>query len=227
MFGTVGHTQLDLNFSLFGIPVRIHPLFWLAGALTYWRPDFPHLTVIWIACLFLSILVHEMGHALMARRFGWPIIEVCLHMFGGYCQYDPWRGYTPVRGIQVSLAGPGAGFLLYGLIQLALLAGDQTGHAEEDLPVNVRHAIFYLEQINLFWGLINLLPVLPLDGGHVCRYLLMIWAPRQADDLALKISIVVGALAAVSLFQLGGGGAILFVILTIQNIATLQGRSLF
>ena len=67
MFGNVTPTPFDLNFSLFGIPVRIHPFFWLVAILTGWNPYLPKLIVIWVACFFVSILVHEMGHALTAK----------------------------------------------------------------------------------------------------------------------------------------------------------------
>lgn len=230
MLGSAGPTQFDLNFHLFGIPVRIHPFFWLMGALGAgdYLAEAPHLVILWIAVLFLSILVHEMGHALMAQRFGWPIIEVCLYHFGGYCQYDPWRGRTSPREIQVALAGPGAGFVLYGIVELALLAADRAGHPYYELPENVRFVVERLVWVNLGWGLVNLLPVLPLDGGHVIQHLFRIWVPRSADDWAIKVSIVVGGLAALGFYQLRIPFApILFAILTIQNILSLQNRSLY
>ena len=228
MFGGAAPTPFDLHFQIRGIPVRIHPFFWLMGALGGWDADFPHLTVLWIACLFVSILVHELGHALMAQRFGWPIVEVCLYHFGGYCQYDPWRGYTSPRAIQVALAGPGAGFVLFGIVMVALIAADRAGHPEETLPINLQFVILQLVWINLWWGLVNLVPCLPLDGGHVLQHLLRIWMPRSADNWALKISIVAGGLAALGLYQLGSQfGAMLFGILTIQNVMSLQNRSLY
>ena len=65
-------TPYDLRFSLLGIPVRIHPLFWAVTAVLGFRMNERNLpmVVVWVACVFVSILVHEYGHALMARNFG-------------------------------------------------------------------------------------------------------------------------------------------------------------
>jgi stage IV sporulation protein FB len=58
MFGTVAPTPYDLRFSLFGIPVRVHPFFWLVSLVMGWSPHAPQLMVVWVACVFVSILVH-------------------------------------------------------------------------------------------------------------------------------------------------------------------------
>ena len=78
-----GTTQYDLRFSVLGIPVRVHPTFWFIGLLLGSATPQLSLVAIWIGCLFLSILVHELGHALAARSFGWPP-DIVLHGFGGY-----------------------------------------------------------------------------------------------------------------------------------------------
>ena len=60
MFG-VSETPYDLRFHALGIPVRVHPLFWLGAALLAGRADDLAVIVIWVACVFVSILVHEYG----------------------------------------------------------------------------------------------------------------------------------------------------------------------
>src|SRR5690242_9793394 len=115
MFGTVAPTPLDLNFSLFRIPVRVHPFFWLVSALMGWNPHNVNAMLLWIVCVFVSILIHEMGHALTAAHYGWRP-HVVLYSFGGYAQYFPTRGHTAGRAIVVLFAGPGAGFVFYALI---------------------------------------------------------------------------------------------------------------
>ena len=112
MLGQVNETEFDLRFSLFGIPVRVHPGFWIV-AMIMRRGAFKHeqglaLIGIWVAVVFVSILVHEMGHALAIRYFGWDP-HVVLHYFGGYAAYVPTWGQSPRRSIIISFAGPGAG----------------------------------------------------------------------------------------------------------------------
>src|SRR5690554_5208641 len=112
MFGQTRPTEFDLRFWLFGIPVRVHPIFWLTAAFIGWRGEMWDLTLVNMLCVFASILVHELGHALMTRYFGWQP-EIVLEMFGGYATTTR---HSTARDIAVLIAGPAAGFLLYGLI---------------------------------------------------------------------------------------------------------------
>ena len=185
-------TRYDLNFSLLGIPVRVHPAFWVVGMLLGFQTGDMRLTAIWIGCLFVSILIHEFGHALTARHFGWSP-SVILYHFGGLATFQPSWGYTRKRAILISLAGPGAGFVLYGIvvgIKYGLLARDG------DFIPGTAFAIEQLEWINLYWGLMNLLPVYPLDGGQICSEVLNARASRKGLVRTHQIGMITGASAA-------------------------------
>ena len=115
-------TQADLNFSLFGIPIRIHPMFWAIAALLGLNACDRDLSLllIWVVAVFFSILLHELGHAVVIRWFGnrpW----ITLYAFGGLTSHDPRRslrpGGTNTWGqILISFAGPGVGFLLVAVL---------------------------------------------------------------------------------------------------------------
>jgi stage IV sporulation protein FB len=176
LMGDPGTTQYDLRFSVFGIPVRVHPLFWLVGLLLGSQTPELSLVAIWVGCLFVSILVHELGHALAARSYGWPP-DIVLHGFGGFARYSPGHGYTRRRAIWIAFAGPLAGFGLFAIVfglRLMLQKGliEQQPWAVDLISSNagfgIQFAIMQLEYINLFWGLVNLMPVFPLDGGRIC-----------------------------------------------------------
>ena len=123
MYAPVSTTPYDLRFRLFGIPVHVTPWFWLAGVFLSWRLVSSHrfdLELIWLACLFVSILVHEYGHDFFAELFGcYP--EIFLYHFGGLAVFRPNSRFTTPRSILVSLAGPAAGFVLGGLVYVATL----------------------------------------------------------------------------------------------------------
>ncbi len=195
MFGTVNPTPYDLNFSLFGIPVRVHPFFWLVSFLAARGRHDAKLMLCWVLCLFVSILVHELGHALTARYFGWPP-HIVLHQFGGYASYQPTWGHSTAKKITISFAGPGFGFALYFLTSGIERLLDYKG---VDLTLLQQVAFSDLEWINLWWGLVNLLPVYPLDGGQICRAAISHWRPRDGEDISLKLSMVtaIGVVVAV------------------------------
>ena len=95
MFGQVGETNLDLKFGLFGIPVRIHPLFWLIGillGLDTLRAG-PEFLMAWLLVLLVSILVHELGHASVAKYFGFRP-HIVLHSLGGTPRMLRWGDTT-------------------------------------------------------------------------------------------------------------------------------------
>jgi Zn-dependent protease len=219
MLGNVAPTPFDLNFSLFGIPVRVHPFFWLFSVILGWSARDPKATMIWVVCVFVSILIHELGHALTARSYGWPP-HIVLYSFGGYASFEPRYGYTAARSILISFAGPGAGFVFYAIIRLIehLLM-----QRDVELSRYAVIALYDLEFINLWWGLVNLLPVYPLDGGQISRAALSHFRYRDGYELSLKLSLVVAAGVAFYLFSLHMTyNALLFGALAFENLQMLQ-----
>jgi len=222
MFGPVQQTPYDVEFSLFGIPTRIHPLFWLVAVIFGWGLQRPDLIIIWVLCVFISILVHEMGHALLARAFGY-YPHIVLHHFGGYASYMPDGRETPWKSIAISFAGPLAGFIFWGLL-LLLVIGLRLGNVT--INDNVAFALGQLLFINLYWGLINLLPVLPLDGGRISNELFGMWSRRNGDVWALRVGVAVGIGMAVFSMQSGDRYlAFLFGILALMNFQALGARN--
>jgi Zn-dependent protease len=206
-------TPYDLRFSLLGIPVRVHPMFWLVSVVLGFGMNDRNLpmVVVWVACVFVSILVHEYGHALMARNFG-NSPSIVLWGMGGLC-YSQAERQTLLQRLAVVLSGPAAGFGLYILVML-FAAGAFGVTAHENLSVSldllpglrgspedlfsVRHKIHsdafletfaFLVQINLLWSLFNLLPIWPLDGGQATQILLSLYdrarGPRWGHIVSL------------------------------------------
>ncbi len=222
MFGQTPPTPYDIEFNLFGIPVRVHPFFWLIGLVFGWGLQRPDLIVIWMLCLFVSILIHEMGHAIMIRAFGYNP-HIVLHQFGGYASFIPGYNYSLWKSVAVSFAGPLAGFMFYGVIigiESLMLAFNYFPSPQ------LYFALYQLEWINLYWGLVNLLPVLPLDGGQICRDVLLMFR-RDGDLWALRIGGFVGALVA-TLFLMREDiyPAVLFGFLALSNLKELSDRNM-
>jgi stage IV sporulation protein FB len=176
LFQVPPETQYDLRFSIFGIPTRIHPGFWIIALLLGWRNAEMGLTSLNVLGIFVSILVHELGHALAARRYGWPPIIV-LYTFGGLAVYQPTFGHTRKRSAWISFAGPLAGFVLGGLAYglkygwVLCIEANQSWAVtlwNSDFGNVLDRASYFFIAINMVWGLFNLLPVHPLDGGSIC-----------------------------------------------------------
>ena len=223
MLGNVQPTEFDLRFSLFGIPVRVTPMFWLGSVILGWgaMEYGPPFLLLWVVICFVSILVHEMGHALVARWLGCHNVETALYLMGGVATYHPGRMHTPGKEILISLAGPGAGFILWGLMEFvfaepllrfSMLKLDQ--NATDLMYFGIRQWLY----LNLWWGLVNLLPVLPLDGGQVCRSVCRSMSPYRGENIARSISIAVGGSVAAYFLSTGNTYAgMLFLMLTLSN----------
>jgi Zn-dependent protease len=203
----------DLNFRIFDIPVRVHPLFWVMGIFI----GFPSLQhgianlLVWVGCMFVSVLVHEFGHVVTARMFGvWS--EIVLYGLGGLAIQSS-RMRNRWQHILVCLAGPGAGFLFLGLVLLCLpLAAPQEwafiknlveyklGLARLNIDLIpdritlVWEMFWALFLFNVWWGILNLLPIWPLDGGQVSRDVFEWLMPRGGVSAALGISLVCSGL---------------------------------
>lgn len=225
MLGNASPTPYDLRFSLFGIPVRVHPLFWLMTLLLGGSLRELNAVLLWVVCVFVSILVHEFGHALTARYFGWHP-EVVLYSCGGYASFTPTWGYTTARRVLVTAAGPGAGFVLFGLVLAVqvLIIYFQLVPRNESQRLLLSSVIGNLLFINLAWGILNLVPIYPLDGGQIARDLLTHYRGNSGYVFSLRLSILLGGVLAAFFFATQQTfSAILFAMLAVQNYQELQG----
>jgi stage IV sporulation protein FB len=189
-------TEFDLNFRLFGVSVRVHPLFWIVSAVLGWglfaAYGFPYL-VLWVALVFLSVLVHEFGHVTVGRIFG-SFGHIVLYGFGGLAVGSNHLSNRWQR-IAVSFAGPSAQFVILSLVILAWLIWPPTA---ENPPSALQIALDELWWINLFWPLLNLLPIWPLDGGMISRELFDWIQPEKGVATSLIVSMVIAGLLAIS-----------------------------
>jgi stage IV sporulation protein FB len=249
LLGEPQATQADLHFRIFGFPVRVHPFFWVVAAFMGLNLRDPQKVLLWVAVVFVSVLVHELGHASIQRLYGghpW----ITLYGLGGLasCNDGP---RTPWRRILVLIAGPGAGFLLAVIVVAAMkLTGHLIGFGQYSTLVDanwlfvrpwiqpigpmavffqpvkgelLNYAIGMALEVNILWGLMNLLPVYPLDGGQIARELFNIRDPRYGAVPALQLSAGVAVLiAAYALLNQQTYVAFLFGYLAYSNFQSMQ-----
>jgi Zn-dependent protease len=240
-------TRYDLRFSIAGIPVRVHPLFWLITFLFGFSVNNLLYTFLWMFVVFVSILIHELGHAFAFRRYGLRS-SIVLHYMGGLTIPESvswgsgWANIalTPREEIFISLAGPFSGFLFAALIVGGVIASGGSIAVNwllgfiplptlGSIPFGglfLSALIVLLLSVNIFWGLINLVPVYPLDGGNVARYALLQYDPRDGIRKSLWLSVIAGGIVAV-LGLLAFGSiymALLFGFLAFQSYQSLQNR---
>jgi Zn-dependent protease len=246
LFESPPPTRYDLNFTLGNIPVRVHPLFWLIALLFGISLGNVLYILLWVPIFFGSILLHELGHAFAMRFFG-QSAQIVLHGAGGLTIPESMRwgrswasvGLTTAQENLISFAGPLAGFMLAGVIVVGTIL---TGGAVRVallfgvFPWPVTHLSFggavldwvvgTLLWVNLFWGLVNLTPVYPLDGGQIARRLLIQADPLDGGRKSLWLSVIAGAIMALLGLTLFGSiyMAFLFGLLAFQSYQALRGR---
>ena len=175
-----------LRFPFFGVPVGVHLSFGLValfGLGSYRGWDL----AAWTAAVFVAVLLHESGHAFTARFFGASDVAITLFALGGYTTWRPVDPIGPGRRFLISSAGSAVGITL-GLA--VLLAGRRGafGSAPEVLFTFLN--VFILA--GLVWGVLNWIPILPLDGGHMLESLLEMVVPARAAAISRVVSVVVG-----------------------------------
>jgi stage IV sporulation protein FB len=247
-------TAYDLRFHVGPVPVRISPFFWVAAGLIGWSlahdidqqvtgsPGAGVWLLLWIAAVLISILVHEIGHWLAMRWYGTDAYVVLYH-FGGLAvpRGSSFGGYgaDDTRGNQlvISAAGPVAQLLLAA----ALIFGVQAlGYQPPPIPYldpllnlgrgevipsdTVNVFLWFLALPSIYWALLNLLPVYPLDGGHITREIFLRLDSQSGIRNSLMLSVFTAGLIAFLAFVrlkdpfLG----IMFALLAFSSFQTLQ-----
>lgn len=203
-----------------GIPIRVDPSFLLLSAfIGFTGGRGVEGAVVWLVVVGVSILVHELGHAFSFRAFG-VSSSVMLYSMGGLTVPEEGPRLRTGQDILVSLAGPGIGLVLGALVYLVAPPGD---FAPDSLA---RLASLYLLYVNVAWGLVNLLPILPLDGGNVLAAILRKTSGERGVRAVRIISLVAAAaLGAVALAYKAPFGAIIAFYLAYLNFAALRAEN--
>ncbi len=201
----------EIRFKLGPFPVAVEPTFWLMAALLSGLRGSAAAVISWIASVFVSVLIHEAGHALVIHRAG-ARAAIRLYAFGGVT--FPSRALGRWPGLAMALAGPFAGFGLGGLVYLI-------GQLLPDSPYALQ-VIRQLLFINFGWGLLNLVPVMPLDGGHV---LLGLLGPQRQ-----RAGLIAGGLFGAGLCALAASHqqlyvAILFALFAFRSLQAGLART--
>jgi len=276
LIGEPQASPYDWQFRLFGFPIRVAWLFWVvAAALGYQSamgvdgmyesissrapdagfstPGVAALLCVWVAATLVSIVLHELGHALAFRYYGIDSQIVLYHM-GGLA--IPTAGHLyPRAGVrsrltdwnQIIVSAAGPGLQLLSGIAVAMLGialgvevwmvdtfnawtGWNLGGADPDSIRWPQNALTYglvnfYVLISILWPLFNLLPVYPLDGGHIVQHVIAI--VRRTDGMmeAHVIGAAAGFLVAWWFFTRGSAiNALLFLSLAMSNVQALQQR---
>jgi stage IV sporulation protein FB len=211
------------HFHLAGVPVRVEASFFVIIVLLGINPYEvrPVLIVSWVVIAFVSILLHEVGHAVAFRIFG-VHPNITLYGMGGMTSGS--GRLSPTESIAVSLAGPLSVLALIGLPALWLQSQGVVGSADGEAILG------QVIWINVWWSILNLLPMLPLDGGNVTRSVLDLLTRGRGRRPAEIVSIVVaagaGLLAYASGLYFGMILAVMFVGINVSSLSQVKQQEL-
>ena len=212
-----------LRFTIFGIPTKIHWMFWVVCALlggiagSNMTPQLYQGVVIWIGVCFISILWHELGHALTARKYG-ARPDILLYGMGGLASYPNTGRITRNQRLQIIFWGPGFGLLLGGAVWLI---AKFFLPPPREMNFHLWVLVTSLIRVNIFWSLVNLLPVLPLDGGQFMGAWMHDRDPRLRGQIGTGIGV---AVALVALLNNEIYIAIMFGLLAYYNFQISEGK---
>lgn len=194
-------------FKVFGIEIRLDYSWFIIFALfayyfgfVYFPQVLPGLnkgilvlvTIVTVVLFFLSLLIHEMSHSLVARRRGTPVERITLFLFGGMAQIEK-EPETPHSEFVMAIAGPAASFaiaMIFGVIWF--LARN---------VALIREPVRYLVIINIVLGVFNILPGYPLDGGRILRS--VIWKTTGNLERATLIASTAGRVIGFMIIAVG------------------------
>ncbi|HEX5945519.1 MAG TPA: site-2 protease family protein [Acidimicrobiales bacterium] len=212
------------HFRIFGIPIRVEPLFVVVAALFSIRMEPLWMVLGFMVIVFVSVLVHELGHAVTYRFLG-QRSAIVLHGFGGFTvpAGGGRRILSKPKSVFVSISGALAQLLFLGLPTYLLYKSQWYTDAGWDWAMSGADGfswvpiVYYTQFVSIWWAVFNLLPIRPLDGGHVAETLF-------GFETACKLSI--GAAIVAALITLRSGKFGLFGLIFFAMFAYMNWRDL-
>ncbi|MGO8994890.1 MAG: metalloprotease [Polyangiaceae bacterium] len=219
---------MSFNFRLGSIPVRVHGSFLLVVLFLGLGGGDAAGLVQWALVVFAGVLLHELGHALVGRSFGLTP-QIDLIGFGGLTSWSAGdaRALSAAKRIAISLAGPFTGIAIgIGTWVFIRARGGfaPLGFFDHDTPwTSLTYVIVW---VNAGWGLLNLLPILPMDGGNVLFQSLNWLTKGQGEKPARIVSLVAAAsICLLALLFRQTYGAFLAGIFAVQNVQALRAAT--
>lgn len=211
-----------VRFKLFGIPVGVHLSFLIIVVLGPLASI--ESAVMWLLAAFVAIMLHEFGHALTARAFGAEGIEVTLYGLGGLTSFRHPEKVSHWKSFLISGAGSAVGIVAgLGIIGLARL---DVFDSWPDLSIDF---LDYFIFVALVWGVLNWVPIVPLDGGHMTQHFIAIFNEEKAPLIAQVVSwtavAIVVPLALMNGYQFAAVLVVIFAFFGFREYQANRPRS--
>ena len=205
-----------MEFRIGKIPVKVHGAFAITAVLLSLSTNDPAKIAIFAAVMLVSVLLHELGHAVTGIAFGLtPRID--LHAMGGTTSWPEGRKIGWGKSMLISAAGPFTGIILGVAAWFAIRA---IGAPENALVASAVSAFIW---INAVWGLFNLAPMMPLDGGNIMLAALQMLTKGKGEKPTRYISIVVAAVCGILALRASyTWGAVLSGLFLFRNVQALR-----
>jgi membrane-associated protease RseP (regulator of RpoE activity) len=228
----------DVSFRLFGFLTIIQPFFWVIailitavhlGDINNNMPFWLAQVIVGAAGVLFSILVHELGHALTFRHLFHTPCTIVLHGFGGMAIPQHHRrkyGFLgTVAECFLAFSGPLAGFVLAFFAIILLRFFPPAGNGGTAVAL-FHFFLVWMAMISIFWGFFNLLPIYPLDGGHIARAVFVFFFPHRGIEFSLILSMVLAVMLVAAALQYGEIFiALIFAYFAYQNYQEFSIRS--
>jgi len=205
-----------LTFTLFRFPIQLHWSFAIVFLFVL-DSELPLVAMLlWAVTVFVSILIHELGHAFTARHYGGDVDSVLIYAMGGLTRWRRRHGRAGHRFL-ISAAGSGVQ-ILFGLAVFGIAKQGLLGDAAElsmRTPVQVtfwwagfrEYYVAYIAGafvwVSVFWGLLNWVPIAGLDGSHMLREFMVKINPETGVLHSKIIGLIFSVLVGVILYQNG------------------------
>ena len=206
--------------EIYQIPIKLHYSLVLVFFLITWTLAYgfmPHyspglnpmqywiMSIIGTVILFLSVLIHELSHSIVASRYGIKVKQIVLFIFGGVSDIEEEpKDFN--KEFKMAIAGPAVSLVLSALFAIfwwitTAMITSSFDESFKTILIIINGILFYASFLNLILGIFNLIPAFPMDGGRILRSVL--FSRNKNYDKSTRIAVRIGVIMSYVFFGLG------------------------